>query len=287
MTRIKGRTVLLLALTCVALASWGGVRVAQAAPVPTPMQMQMTPMPMQMQMPMSMPTGASHAGQPMDMSENEPANPLNGTQWSILNHRGAGFFVLLWGLTAALVGLQWPRRTWFRFVPPLTLFALAEFLIIRNDPKTWPIGPIGFWVSFRDPAVFEHRIFVLIIIAMGVVELLRAADRLSPALQKFALPGLAVTASILLFFHHHGGLEMEQMMAHANDPSVAASPAFTSMLKSMTVIKHEHLWFSIVGLCLAAAKLLADAGVIKGRLGATLWPLFAVALGAYMLGYTE
>jgi hypothetical protein len=41
------------------------------------------------------------------------------------------------------------------------------------------------------------------------------------------------------------------------------------------------------GFGLAAAKLLADRGILKGRLGVSRWSVFAIALGIYMLGYTE
>lgn len=225
-------------------------------------------------------------GQTMLMPDSAPASPVSGTQWSEFNHRGAGMFVLLWGLTALIAGL-WPRSTWLRFVPPLMLLGLVEFLFLRNDPKTWPIGPIGWWVSFQDPAVFQHRVFVLLLLALAIVELLRAADRLPPLLRQFALPSLVVFAGILLLFHKHGGLEMQQMMRHASDPAIASSPAMKSMAASMNLVKHQHLWFSIYGFGLGAAKLLADTGLLRGRLGATLWSVFAIALGIYMTGYTE
>jgi hypothetical protein len=216
-----------------------------------------------------------------------PASPVSGIQWSEFNHRGAGWFIFLWGLTALLVGLQWPRRTWIRFVPPLVLFGLAEFLFLRNDPKVWPIGPIGFWISFQDPAVFQHRVFVLLITLIGVIELLRAADRLPPLLQKFALPGLAIFGGIYLLFHKHGGLQMQQMMQHQSDQAMMSNPAMKDMLSSMRRVKHEHLWISIYGFGFAVTRLLADTGVLKGRLGAILWPIFAIALGLYLTGYTE
>jgi copper resistance protein D len=219
-----------------------------------------------------------------NMSMPASAPSASDTEWSIFNHRGAGWFIFLWGLTALIVGLGWPRRNWLRFVPPLTLVGLAEFLFLRNDPETWPIGPIGFWVSFRDPEDLQHRIFVLLILVIAVVELLRAADRLPPLLQKFALPGLALFGGIYLFFHKHGGMEMKQMMS---DPAMASSPAMQSMMGTMELVKHEHLWFSIFGFGLAAAKLLADTGRLKGRLGATPWSVFAIMLGVYMMGYTE
>jgi copper resistance protein D len=220
----------------------------------------------------------------MPMPGNAPTASSSDKEWSEFNHRGAGLFIFFWGLTAFIAGLQWPRRTWLRFVPPLTLFGLVEFLFLRNDPEAWPIGPIGFWASLKDPEVFQHRVFVLLLLVIAVVELLRAADRLPPLLQKLALPGLALFGGIYLFFHKHGGTEMEQMMS---DPAMASTPAMQSMMASMMLVKHEHLWFSICGFGLAAAKLVADAGRLKGRLGATLWSVFAIMLGIYMMGYTE
>ena len=219
--------------------------------------------------------------------DSAPASPVSGIEWSVFNHRGAGWFIFLWGLTALLAGLQWPRRTWIRFVPPLMLLGLAEFLFLRNDPKAWPIGPIGFWTSMQDPAVIQHRVFVVLIALIAVVELLRAADRLPPLLQKFALPALAVFGGIYLFFHKHGGVHMQQMMQHQSGQSMTANPEMTSMLASMRVVKHEHLWISIFGFGFAISRLLADTLVLKGRLGATLWPIFAMALGLYLFGYTE
>jgi putative copper resistance protein D len=220
----------------------------------------------------------------MPMPGTTSAAPVSDTDYSIFNHRGAGLFILFWGLTALVAGLQWPRRTWVRFVPPLTLLGLVEFLFLRNDPEAWPIGPIGFWASLKDPEVFQHRVFVFLLLWIAIVELLRAADRLPPLLQKFALPGLALFGGIYLFSHKHGGTAMAQMMS---DPAMASSPAMQDMMASMKLVKHEHLWFSICGFGLGAAKLLADTGRLKGRLGATLWSVFAIILGVYMMGYTQ
>ena len=216
------------------------------------------------------------------------ASPESGPHWSEFNHKVSGVFVLLWGLSALIVGLLWPRRTWFSYVPPLALVGLAEFLFFRNDPKTWPAGPIGFWISFQDPAVVQHRIFVLLILGIALIELLRAADRLSPLMRQFALPAVVAFASVFLLFHQHGGLVMQQAMQQMSDAAMTPSPEAKSMMASMNLIKSEHLGFALFGFGLGAAKLLADIGLLKGRLGATLWPLFAIGLGIYMAGfYTE
>lgn len=231
--------------------------------------------------------GMQHDHASMDTMEKGNIPHWSDAEWSIFNHRGAGWLLLLWGLTALIAGLQWPRRTGWRFVPSLMLFALVEFLFLRNDPEAWPTGPIGLWASLKDPEVFQHRIFLLLLLAMAIIELLRAADRLPPFFQKYALPALAVFGGIFLFFHKHGGAAMANMMEQMKDPAVAASPAMQRMMASMDVVRREHMWFSLMGFGLAAAKLLGDTGRLKGRLGAVLWAVFAVLLGIYMIGYTE
>ena len=49
----------------------------------------------------------------------------------------------------------------------------------------------------------------------------------------------------------------------------------------------ERAELELLHRALAAAKLLGDTGRVKGRLGASLWPVFAIILGIYMIGYTE
>jgi hypothetical protein len=207
--------------------------------------------------------------------------------WSTFNHRAAGWFLLVWGLAALAAGIEWPRRTWRRYAAPMVLFGLAEFLFFRNDPEAWPVGPMSFWASLHDPEDLQHRIFLLLVILIAVVELLRAADRLHPVAAKYALPALGTFGGVYLFFHKHGGAAMVALMSHAQEPGNNAGPNMQQMMKSMSLVRHEHLWFSILGFGLVAAKLLGDTGHLKGRWGTALWPVFAVLLGGYMTGYVE
>jgi len=85
----------------------------------------------------------------------------------------------------------------------------------------------------------------------------------------------------------HGELAMQQMMQQMPDPQMATTPAVKSVIASTNLVKSEHRWFAVFGLGLGATKLLADIGWLRGRLGAALWPLFAIALGVYMFGYRE
>ena len=209
------------------------------------------------------------------------------TAWSTFNHRVAGWFLLIWGLAALAAGIEWPRRTWRRYAAPMVLFGLAEFLFFRNDPEAWPIGPMSFWASLHDPEDFQHRIFLLLVILIAVVELLRAGDRLHALAAKYALPALGTFGAIYLFFHKHGGGAMAAAMSQAQAAGSKASASMQQMMASMSLVRHEHLWFSIFGFALVVAKLLGDTGHLKGRWGTALWPIFAVLLGGYMIGYVE
>jgi putative copper resistance protein D len=39
------------------------------------------------------------------------------------------------------------------------------FLFVRADPEVWAMGEVGFFESFRDVEVPQHRFFVLLIVA--------------------------------------------------------------------------------------------------------------------------
>lgn len=225
-------------------------------------------------------TGTSASAQ-ADAAADQPWCRDNA--WSTFNHRVSGWFLLLWGLTAFAAGIEWPRRTWRRYAAPMILFGLAEFLFFRNDPETWPVGPMSFWASLHNPEDLQHRIFLLLIVLIAVVELLRAADRLPRLAAKYALPALGAFGAVLLFFHKHGGSAMTAAMSQAPD----SGGSMQGMIASMNLVRHEHLWFSIFGFGFAAAKLLGDTGHLKGRWGTALWPVFAVLLGGYMIGYVE
>jgi hypothetical protein len=240
----------------------------------------------------SAPSGTAGGATPMEMDMpgmvmNPPqaaaqkAHPwCDDTVWSTFNHRIAGWYLALWGLTALIAGLQGPPGTWWRFAPGVVLLGLVQFLFFRNDPEAWPIGPQSFWASMHGEDL-QHRIFLILLLVIAVVELLRAGNRLPEFLAKYSIAILATAGGIYLFFHEHGGAAMEHM-SHSTD-----DPAMQQMMASMNTVIREHMWFSVLGFGLAGARLLGDAKVLKGRLGACLWTVFAIALGVYMAQYVE
>ncbi len=202
------------------------------------------------------------------------------TVWSTFNHRIAGWYLALWGLTALIAGLQGPPGTWWRFAPGIVLLGLVQFLFFRNDPEAWPIGPMGFWASMHGEDL-QHRVFLLLLLAIAVVELLRAGGRLPQFLAKYSVAILAALGGIYLFFHQHGGGDMAGMSHTTTDT------AMQQMMASMNTVLREHMWISILGFGVAGSRLLGDAKILKGRWGTCLWTVFAIALGVYMTRYVE
>jgi copper resistance protein D len=127
--------------------------------------------------------------------------------WSEFNHHWAGIFVLAMGLMAlahATGRARWARH-W-----PLVFLGLAGFMLVRNDPGAWPLGPLGFWESMLYPEVLQHRIFVLLVVAFGVFEWLVRTDRVRLHGAALVFPLLCAVGGGLLLTHSHAGLNLKQ-----------------------------------------------------------------------------
>jgi len=125
--------------------------------------------------------------------------------WSEYNHHMAGLFVLAMGLLAIVnrLGIGWARH-W-----PLVFLGMAAFLLIRNDPGSWPLGPEGFWEGFAYAEVIQHRLFVLLVVAFGVFEWMVRAGRLRSPRCALVFPILCVVGGGLLLTHSHASLNLK------------------------------------------------------------------------------
>ena len=144
-----------------------------------------------------------HSELPVDDREAPRTDADRG--WSEYNHHMAGFFVLAMGALAILHStgrVRWARH-W-----PLIFAGLAAFLLVRNDPGAWPLGPIGFWEGFRYPEVLQHRLFVLLILAFAFFEWRVRALRLEGA-AALIFPLLSVVGGAMLLTHSHASLNLK------------------------------------------------------------------------------
>ncbi|MFI5373867.1 MAG: copper resistance D family protein [Candidatus Rokuibacteriota bacterium] len=120
--------------------------------------------------------------------------------WSEYNHHAAGFFVFLMGVLALVdrTGrVRWARH-W-----PLLFLGLAAFLFFRNDPRAWPLGPAGFWESMVLPDVLQHRLVVLLIVALALFEWMVRSGRLTRPGGRLVFPLLCAAGGGLLLTHSH------------------------------------------------------------------------------------
>ncbi|HTY80984.1 MAG TPA: CopD family protein [Candidatus Bathyarchaeia archaeon] len=127
-------------------------------------------------------------------------------QWSEFNHHVAGAFVLLMGLLAILARTGWApwARHW-----PLVFFGLAAFLLVRNDPGSWPLGPMGFWEGMQYSEVVQHRIFVLLVLGFGTFEWMVRTGRIRSARAALVFPILCSVGGALLLTHSHASLNLK------------------------------------------------------------------------------
>ena len=135
--------------------------------------------------------------------------------WSEYNHHWAGLVVL----TAGILAVVARRSRWAR-VWPLAFLGLAAFLLIRADSENWPLGPRGFWESFRVAEVAQHRVFVLLIAAFAVFEWGVQTRRVMPRGAALVFPSVCAVGGALLMTHSHslGNVREELLVEWSHMP---------------------------------------------------------------------
>ncbi len=189
---------------------------------------------------------------------------------SEFNHHLAGAMLIL----AALFFLAQDRltRRWpaANYAWAACLLFAGFFLLVFSDTEIWPFGYQSFYYALtHNPEVLQHKTFAAILLALGVVEILRTSGRLRAAWTAWLFPVLALGGAIMLLFHHHGGM-------HGPDA-----------MQTMVRVQHQHLRFAGVGAGVAVAKGVADSSGKLRPLFDKLWPLLMIALGVLLLLYTE
>jgi len=120
--------------------------------------------------------------------------------WSEYNHNCAGFVVFLLGILALL-----SRSRYFRWAKiwPLAFLLLAVFLFFRADPENWPLGPNGFWESFQQTDVLQHRAAVLLIIVFAVFQYRVEMKWVKSMTAALVFPVVCMLGGMVLLTHTH------------------------------------------------------------------------------------
>lgn len=181
--------------------------------------------------------------------------------WSEYNHHMAGAFVVFMAVLAIIDATghaRWARH-W-----PLTFLGLAAFLLVRDDPGAWPLGPDGFWESMRYPEVLQHRVFVALVVLFGVFEWMVRTRRLRSPRCALVFPLLCAVSGTLLLTHSHANLDIK-----------------TEFLTEIT-----HAPLALLGLAVGWGRWLelrlpSPEGGLSGRLAAWSFALVGVLLLIY------
>ena len=165
---------------------------------------------------------------------------------------------------------------------PLVFLGLAGFLFLRSDPEVWPLGAVGFFESFRDVEVLQHRVFVVLIVAFALFEWrVRAggwqnpraamvfpprAAIMFPPRAAMVFPLMCVVGSVLLLTHSH---------AIAN-------------VKEQLLIELSHTPLALAGLAAGLARWLELRLDPPGnRIAGWIWPVCFLFVGYLLLSYRE
>jgi putative copper resistance protein D len=185
--------------------------------------------------------------------------------WSEYNHHWAGIIVLVMGVLALVAQaghLSWARN-W-----PLAFFGLSAFLFLRSDPETWPLGPVGFWMTLADPEVLLHRFFAVLVIALAVFEWRVQTGRVASGRARLVFPVLIAVSGALLLTHSHSlGNLKEELLAELSHIPLAV----------LAVTAGWSRWLELR---------LPSENRTRGVM-ARLWPLCFVLIGVVLLNYRE
>ena len=145
----------------------------------------------------------AHTTQALSSAVAPQADPNKGP--SELNHHIAGWSLIGIGLLA-FSGFLSSRLKGHRFLWP-ALFVLAGFyLALWSDGEIWPRGNLNWlWLLQHDAEARQHKIYSILLVAIGSIEYLRIRGSLSRFWRILAFPLLAVIGAGMLLVHDHTG----------------------------------------------------------------------------------
>lgn len=201
----------------------------------------------------------------------QAAKRLADKRESEFNHRLAGFFVVVAGVFIFWETYLAKRWLLVRYAWPMCFIFTGLFVLVFSDTEIWPFGPQTPWYALtHNTEDLQHKIFSVILLAIGYVELQRARGKLRSPWATWVFPVAGGTGAIMLLFHVHGG---DMRVQHA--------------METMKHIQRQHRWFAATGFGVALTNGLAGTPQRWQPFFAKVWPLLLITLGVLLIHYTE
>ena len=151
-----------------------------------------------------------------------------------------------------------------RLAPGVPWF--GRILLIRADAENWPLGPHGFWESFRVAEVAQHRVFVLLIVAFAIFEWGVQTRRVMPRRAALVFPAVCAVGGALLMTHSHAlGNVKEELLAEWSHMPIAVLGVVAGCSRWLELRLPRHL----------------------NRIPAWIWPPCFVFIGLILVLYRE
>lgn len=201
-----------------------------------------------------------------------------GRAYSEFNHHLAGAFVLLIGLSELREALAVALLAWTRFLLPAGMLGAGTFLMIWSDHEAWPIGSLSFVQTIfgGDWETLQHKIYAILLLTVGTIELLKRMGRLGHVVWRVPLPAFAIIGGLMLFLHSHGTHPAAHKIAlHHAVMGVMAITAGSSKLVSGWTMQR------------ASATKGSDLQNLPPRSWGVAWASFILLIGIQLLVYTE
>ena len=190
-------------------------------------------------------------------------NTASDIAWSEYNHNWVGLMLFVMGALALIS--RTGRLSIFRHWP-LIFLALALFIFVRADPENWPLGRNGFWESFDQIEVVQHRAAAIMVVVFAVFEWLVQHDRIKARFASLVFPAVCVLGGALLLTHTHA-------LQNSRDQVLAE-------------LSHTPLAILAV---LAGCSRWLELRLPKPdtKIPAHIWPICFMLIGALLLTYKE
>jgi putative copper resistance protein D len=215
------------------------------------------------------PHASGHEGQRRGEAADGWEGSEKGIAYSERNHHIAGCMVVLMGLAELSHMLRLSFFQWARLLLPSALIGAGLFLLIWSDHEAWPIGSLGFAETFggADHEILQHKIYAILAIGVGSVELFRRLGRIGHKAWASPLPLMAIVGGFMLFGHSHG--------VHPSSHKIAV----------------HHAIMGTMAVTAGSSKLLsAWVGPSERSMPSSLewvWVSFVLLIGAQLLVYSE